>query len=259
MFQDMKVGTRLSLAFGVVLVLMIGVIAIGVGRMSLINEGMRAVTEENNRQVRFAQEARAASYSIGQLVRSLIILTDDGSLKSEHAKLQASLEKLDKELDGLGHMFSTLQGTTQQEKDLYAKVTELLKPIPPLAEQLSTLALANKKTEAAALLMAEFNPKNSAARDAIEELVSFEEKLNEEESATAERTYVSARSLMMMLGAAAVVLAIGAGAHRDPQHPEAAWWRAAVTRPSSCSRSRTATSMSTCARRRATTRACCSP
>ncbi len=211
MFQDMKVGTRLALAFGVVLVLMVGVIAVGVSRMGLINESMRKVTEENNRQVRYAQEARAASYSVGQLVRSLIILTDEGSLKTEHAKLQSTIQDLQTELAGLGQMFATLAGTTQQEKDLFAKVTELLKPIPPLADQLSALAMGNKKAEASALLMTEFNPKNIAARDAIEELVSFEEKLNQDEAVAAERTYAQARSLMMMLGAVAVFLAIAAG------------------------------------------------
>ncbi len=65
MFQDMKVGTRLSIAFGVVLALLVGVILVGISRMANINEALRSITEENNEQIRHVAEIRAASYAIG--------------------------------------------------------------------------------------------------------------------------------------------------------------------------------------------------
>ena len=52
MFNDMKVGTRLAIAFGVVLVLLIAVVAIGVSRMANINAQLRSIADENVVQMR---------------------------------------------------------------------------------------------------------------------------------------------------------------------------------------------------------------
>src|SRR5262245_11099949 len=195
MFQDMKVGTRLALAFGVVLVLLVGVIMVGVSRMASINEALRTITEENNEQIRHAQEIRAASYATGQGVRSLIILTEESALKAEYEKLQETSKTYDAEIAALGEMFMT-PGTTPQEKSLFAKMVDLRKPVPALVEKVAELAMANKNTEAAQVQIKDFSPANAAVRDAIEELVSFENKLNEDAAAEAERNYNSARTMM---------------------------------------------------------------
>ena len=45
MFQKMKVSTRLAVAFGLVLVLLLGVIAVAVNRMHNIDGEMRQITD----------------------------------------------------------------------------------------------------------------------------------------------------------------------------------------------------------------------
>ncbi len=42
MFNDMKVGSRLGLAFAAVVALLIGVIVVGITRMAGIDAGLRA-------------------------------------------------------------------------------------------------------------------------------------------------------------------------------------------------------------------------
>jgi methyl-accepting chemotaxis protein len=210
MFNDMKVGTRLAVAFGVVLMLLVGVVLIGVSRMANINESLRAITQENVVQMNLAQEIRAGSYAVSSTSRSLIILTDDEEMKAEYSKLEATLQKADKDMKALDEMFDTIAGTTPKEKELFAKLEELSKPIPALVEKVSKLALANKNTEATQLYMAEVSKPNSAVRDAAEALVKFENELNDQASAEAVKTYESARNMMIALGVVAGLLAIGA-------------------------------------------------
>jgi methyl-accepting chemotaxis protein len=210
MFNDMKVGTRLAMAFGVVLLLLVGVVLVGVSRMANINESLRAITQENVVQINHAQEIRAASYAVGSSSRSLIILTDADELKAEYAKLEGALEKARSERQALGEMFSSLASTTPREKELFAKVEELSKPIPALVEKVAKLALVNKKAEATQIYMSEASGPNALVRDAAEELVRFESELNDQAAAEAVATYEAARNMMIALGIIAGLLAIAA-------------------------------------------------
>ncbi len=45
MFSNMKVATRLAVAFTIVLLLLLAVVGLGVSRLALINEGLRSITE----------------------------------------------------------------------------------------------------------------------------------------------------------------------------------------------------------------------
>lgn len=210
MFNDMKVGTRLAIAFGVVLTLLVGVVLIGVSRMANINESLRGITQENVVQMTLAQEIRAASYAVSSTSRNLIILTDDEQMKADYAKLEATLQKLSKDTQSLGEMFDTIPGTTAREKELFAKLEELSKPLPPLVEKVAKLALANKNAEATHVYLSEVSKPNAAVRDAAEELVKFENDLNDQAAAEAVTTYNAARNMMIALGAIAALLAIGA-------------------------------------------------
>ncbi|MDY6949201.1 MAG: methyl-accepting chemotaxis protein [Pseudomonadota bacterium] len=210
MFNDLKVGTRLAIAFGAVVLLLVGIILVGVSRMASINDSLRAIAQENVVLMGHAQEIRAASYATGSSVRSLIILTEEAAMKAEYAKLQDILKKYQSELDQLGKLFGELASTTQREKEMYAKLVEMSKPVAAVTEKLASLALANKAAEATQVQIKEFSPVNSAVRDLIEEIVAFESQLNDEAAKEAQTNYDAARLMMITLGALAMLLAVGA-------------------------------------------------
>ena len=62
MFSNMKVATRLSVAFAIVLLLLLAVVGLGVSRLALINEGLRSITEENNVEMAHALGMRSAAF-----------------------------------------------------------------------------------------------------------------------------------------------------------------------------------------------------
>jgi methyl-accepting chemotaxis protein len=73
----MKVSTRLTLAFGVVLVLLVGVISLGVSRMKQVNEGLRVITEEGMVEMQQAYSMRSAAFQISLSIRNLANLHRD--------------------------------------------------------------------------------------------------------------------------------------------------------------------------------------
>ncbi|WP_206606038.1 HAMP domain-containing methyl-accepting chemotaxis protein [Steroidobacter cummioxidans] len=206
----MKVGTRLAMAFGVVLLLLVGVVLTGVSRMANINTMLQEITQENVVQMAHAQEIRAASYGLGTSSRDLIILTNEDDMKAEYAVLQATLEKLRSERTALGELFSKLDSTTAKEKELFAKLDELSKPVPALIEKVAKLALSNKNAEATQVQRNEVSPATDAVIEAAEGLVQLESDLNDKAAVEAVQTYAAARNMMVTLGALAALLAVAA-------------------------------------------------
>ena len=211
MFQDMKVGARLALAFAVVLALMVGIIVVGITRLGVLNDEIDAITDVNNVQIRHATALQSTSLSIGTSLRNMVIFTDTAAMKTELQHVREGVSDLDKEADGLARQFAADPATTAEERDLLAKVTGLLKELVPMREQVADLAIGGHKDDAVKMLLNEYQPKNVASRDAIGALVDLETKLNDEDAVNANETYKSARQLMTALGALAAILAVVVG------------------------------------------------
>ena len=147
MFNDLKVRTRLLIAFGTVVTLLLVVLAIGINRMSVINEGVHTITAENNPELEHATRMLITQYQITVHCRNFMLLTDEAKIKHESELFRGALTRIESERDALSQMFTSLPDTTQTEKDLLAKVSEMLPVIRPIQEQLEAQALAGKGPE----------------------------------------------------------------------------------------------------------------
>lgn len=208
MFNGMKVGTRLAIAFGAVVILLIAVVTVGTSRMALIDESLRTITDEDNVEMLQAIGMRAAAYEISVSLRNMMLYPEDAKLKAENEKLQHAIQTLEKESDALGQMFSKIQSTAAADKELMAKIKADWLPLRPVIEQTAALGLANKRQDAYAFYMANGSVQNAQMRDTIGALANLEQKESEDEAAQAQKTYASARLLIVGLGIGAVLLAV---------------------------------------------------
>ncbi len=207
MVADMKVSTRLAMAFGVVTILLVAILSLGISRIGRVNEGLRTITEENNPEMTAATTMRAASYRVSMIIRNLLLFTDEGQMKQEYERLQKAFQSFNESAESLDKLFGRIASTTQKEKDMLADVRGHWRELQPDFEKVAALGLANKKPEATSLMFGGISQRNSAMRDKLEELAALKEKLNDEEVVKARDTYTNARFLLLALGAAAVVLA----------------------------------------------------
>src|ERR1700760_4789724 len=90
MFRDMKVGTRLLMAFGAVLVLLVAVIAVGIARMAAIRGNLRTITEENIVAMRHATAMSAEAAQVSTSVRDALVLHDDEKIKAAADQVELS-------------------------------------------------------------------------------------------------------------------------------------------------------------------------
>jgi len=210
MFADMKVRTRLALAFGVVLLLLIGVVGLGTSRLAQINEGLRTITEENNVEMMHAVGMRGAGFSQSIQVRNLMLEADASKLKSHADDLHGAMQTFDAEFADLNRMFNSLSTTSQTEKDLMARIKDVEAICQRDLNETANLALSGRQKEAYPYYMAHGSAEGKQLRELVESLAEFEQKLNNDEVAKARDTYAHARTLMLAMGVLAVLVAIAA-------------------------------------------------
>jgi methyl-accepting chemotaxis protein len=210
MFSSMKVGTRLAIAFAIVVVLLGTIIAVGVNRMAAINEGLRAVTEENNAEMAHATALRSSIFELSISVRNLMLFTDPDKSAKELQTARTSVEKFETHLDGLSRMFDNIASTNATEKEILGKIKSGWAEVRPIYLHTAELGSEMKHQDAYKYYFFESDGsvKNAAFRETIQKLVDLEEQLSGEQAAEAAKTYQNARNLMLTLGGAACLLAV---------------------------------------------------
>jgi methyl-accepting chemotaxis protein len=210
MFSDLKVGTRLGIAFGAVLLLLAVTLVTGISRMSVVNDHLHAITDENNVEARDAKEIRGDAFKIALTVRDLIITTDATTLKSEREDLTTLSHTLDERIEKLDQLFNSLASTTATEKELMAKIKELAPGLKTAAIGVADLGVENKNDQATAMLRKDFDPRYEEFQPVAVQLGEFEDKLNVQAGDEAGKVYQTARLTMVVLGVVAVLIAVAA-------------------------------------------------
>jgi methyl-accepting chemotaxis protein len=208
MFSNMKVATRLAVAFAIVLLLLIAVVGLGISRLTLINEGLRTITEENNVEMAHAEGMRSAAYETSISVRNLVLLTDTAKVKQEQDALNDSFQKFENDETALGQMFTTIPDTTQTEKDLISQIKSQWVIVRKNLETTAGMAVGGKQKDAYKYYMENASLAGKVLRASVQKLADFEQKLSIDEVAKDRTTYQNARLAMIGLGVMAALMAV---------------------------------------------------
>ncbi|TFW00943.1 methyl-accepting chemotaxis protein [Oxalobacteraceae bacterium OM1] len=206
----MKVGTRLALGFGTILVFLAGIAVMGLRSMREIEERLDDIVNANNVETSLVMTMRATVFERALAGRNIAMLTEAAQMQPEVERIKAQEQKYAGAQEKLERMFSTLADTTPEEKAMLSRIRQGEAATLPLLSKAVELGVANKNEEAARVMMFEVRPRQFEWLGALGELAAFKEKLNAKAAADAEAAYRSARHTMMLLGL--VALAIGVAA-----------------------------------------------
>ena len=92
-FTGWKIGTRLATAFGVLLLMLMIVAAVGVNRMSAIRRSMTEITQGNDIEANLAQDMRLSVEGRMLALRNIILLEDPAQMREyvERMREQAQI------------------------------------------------------------------------------------------------------------------------------------------------------------------------
>ncbi|GJI92860.1 methyl-accepting chemotaxis protein [Duganella hordei] len=200
---NMKVGTRLSLGFGLVLTLLVLIATLGVFNMSTIHAKLDNIVNTNVARTDLVQEMSEAVHVAARVTRTVVLLTEPGHMQAELAHLTAARA-------GYGKAKEALEKFPASDKDtaLRARIEAAAQEARPLTDKVLALALANQDAEATELLMKQAAPATQRWQDAMDDYALLQKEQNLADTAAASAAYERARLLMLVLSG--IAIAIGA-------------------------------------------------
>lgn len=207
MFKNMKVGLRLTLGFTVVLLLTCILAWLALSRMAQVQQHLDEIVNDNNVQIRHGVELLDAAQEMNQRTMELVLETDAAA----EARIMESIKQQEKrylEAEGqLDKTFETSSSVSDTEKALLAKIKEAHQAAEPIVKRFIELSADNTKhEEALAYMRGSVESAYQKWQALISELVAQEEKLTEQAGRAARAAYDNARTLMIWLTIAAVVI-----------------------------------------------------
>jgi methyl-accepting chemotaxis protein len=208
-FSNMKVSTRLAAGFGLLLVSLFVVVALGLAKMAAIQGHLDEIVNVNDVEVRTILNMRVTVTDRMIALRNLVLLSEPADMKPEMQRVNDNEKRYAENEQKLSQMFAS-PSTTPEEKALLARIREQAVAAVPLIAKSAELGMANKNDEATKLLMGDMRAVQRKWMDALTELVTLEEKLNEEVAQEAAKSYASAKMLILTISAIALLAGIGA-------------------------------------------------
>ncbi len=205
MFKNMKIGTRLSLAFFLMVLFMAVLIWEAVSAMGGIEDGLERIVKVNNVRVELLGDVVNDADQISINIRNILI-------NNNAEKRQEYQQRIAKYREEYGAKLKKIEELTNKQDtkawEIFKGIHGAFETVTPLNAKVVDLALANKDAEASAFLSKEAAPAARALEAALDKLIEHNKERNllRYEEAVAE--YKSSRTTMFAVGGIAIVLAI---------------------------------------------------
>ncbi|BDA78645.1 methyl-accepting chemotaxis protein [Leptospira kobayashii] len=202
MFNNLKVGIRLGLGFGVIISFLFILSGISVFRLSQVNEATKLIVEDRYPKTILVNDINKRTIDNGRLIRNILLVDSEVENEKYYKKIGVNRDKINESLATLEKRVITEKG-----KKL---LKEVIKNHTTLDERYITLyqLLKTDKKKSLNFLFTEFLPVNNAFGTSLDNQAIFQGELMDASSKEANDIYSSTRTLALSLTLIAMILAI---------------------------------------------------
>lgn len=206
MMNNLKIGTRLAMGFGVVVVLMLVLVFVGITRMAALNESMELMVSDRYKKTTMVGEMMANINQVARSLRNLVLLESEAERKAE-------IERIVKARSRVGEVFGELEKIVQSDegKAKLQAIRDVRGKFVGNQNRMFELVNAGNIEEARTYLLKEVRPNQNSFIDAMEAVIVFQASLMEKSAQDGKDLYDGARTLMITLALIAFGLALAIG------------------------------------------------
>uniref|UniRef100_UPI003562D53F MCP four helix bundle domain-containing protein n=1 Tax=Sulfurimonas sp. TaxID=2022749 RepID=UPI003562D53F len=203
MFKNMKIGAKLGIGFGTLLIMLSIIAILGMIRMADIMDSMDDIVENRFPKTILANDIINIANDSRAQIRNLLLTESETESKAIVERLQENRLKN-------GKVFEKLKNGIKSEKGkaLLESTIEARKIYGDATRKVMALGLANKNAEGYALLTGEVRSLQKVYFDNINELIKRQYQEIKDGNEESDAAYQEARTQMIILSIAAIILGL---------------------------------------------------
>jgi len=171
--NDLKISTKLSLAFSVLLFLLLCVILLCSAKFRAMQQNLDQVVNENEQRIALAAEMQTAVQNVSRIVRNIALLQDPLAQDAQYQQLQLERAHYDDASRQLEPHVVTDEG-----RALFAKICALRDTARDANDSVRLLAIDGKRNEAVNLLMRQADRPTAEWRDSLQAFQQLQKSRN---------------------------------------------------------------------------------
>ncbi|TKC87844.1 HAMP domain-containing protein [Trinickia terrae] len=200
---NLKIGVRLGAGYGVVMLLLAILVAVGLNRLASIGGLNEQIVQKEWVKADTAQVINARMSARAQATMQLLITNDPGKVAVIHHEIEDNKAVMDRALGTLDTLVDEPEG-----KALLARIKEQRAAYVVSFRKVAQLLAQGSRDQATALMNTETVPMLERLQQNTTDLVQMQRRLVNERGALVKQVIESARELMLGLGLAALVIGI---------------------------------------------------
>ena len=199
-FQNLSIGTRLFASFGLVLILMTGISALGIYGMNQSNAALHHIVEINIKKMALLEDMSNSIHIVSRVIRTVALLDDESEANRQREKILKARETYNAAME-------TLEKMPLDEKGLafVADLKQETAAVRPLNNQFLE-AIKTDKAEAIKGLMQVNIPATAKWQDKISAFIELQREKSKKDEETASAAFDESKTIMIALSILAIAL-----------------------------------------------------
>lgn len=202
--QDLKIGTRLSIAFTIVLIMLVIVAATGLSSLLHVHQSLEEITRGNDVEARLALDMRLSVDDRMIALRNIVLLSDQGEMQTQLTRIKTQTEKYSKAESELNTTFAKY-GIREDERSLVENIRSYSVAAMPLIEKVLELGFKNDNAGALKVLLGDLRAVQKKWEGSLDALADNERMQNTQALKASDASYETASKIMLGLTVTAVL------------------------------------------------------
>jgi len=194
---------KLGITFGVLILLLLAVVGVANSRLATLNQAISDVIAGPAQRQEIAQSVSGGISYVLRQEKNMALTEDEALTRKFDAELMKAREQVQAQI-AKGVSTASAQG-----KPLWLQLNTKFNEFVPVNDQIRTLALANKNTEAGALSITKSREIASAMSDVADQLVALSKQQMTQADQDTNALYASAATTLWVVAGIALLIAVG--------------------------------------------------
>ncbi|MDP5189110.1 methyl-accepting chemotaxis protein [Rheinheimera baltica] len=203
--KSMTIAMRLSLGFGVILVLMVALTLFGVHRVDQINQTLTEITEVNSVKQRYAINFRGSVHDRAIALRDVTLVQNAAALPSLLAEIDRLRRFYQDARVPMDQLFRQSTDISSAERRLLDTIHQVEERARPLAAEVISLRQQDQQNLAQQVLLQKMSPAYVDWLASINAFIDFQEEKNQQATNYARSVAANFAMSMVLLTSLAIV------------------------------------------------------